>query len=50
MNRDFIYKLEQFLEKEKPEDCGWSIECSSKNWGLDIRLQVLHREKDDENV
>ena len=48
MSRDFIYKLERFLEKERPEDCGWSMECSSKDWGWDIKLQVLHREEADE--
>ena len=47
MNRDFIYKLERFLEKERPEDCGWSMECSSEDWGWDIKLQVLHREQED---
>ena len=45
MSRDFIYKLEQFLEKERPKDCCWSMECSRKDWGLDIRLQVSHKKK-----
>ena len=42
--KDFIYKLEQFLSKVQPQ-VFCSMKCSSKDCGLDIKLQVEHEKK-----